>query len=264
MRTFTRLNCRGAHAALTTSASAATIAATIDNEATTTATTAAIFEGDGDGDEPSERRASNEATAATSADGGEPPLHQMTFRLRNRRVEVERTTNVWASECQSKAMSAASASNELRARDSRSYSGSSTADAINGLSCLKTSSRPSDGRVRLLVLQAAPLKAPSVCRHCGPQNGHAAARRRCDRAKASAAIPKMPPIDERRGSSTTKRRRANGAFESFVSPIFQCGVRLAGMQLYDRATNSFVYTNKYEGRRFNKEQFAAAWSLFIL
>jgi hypothetical protein len=42
------------------------------------------------------------------------------------------------------------------------------------------------------------------------------------------------------------------------------GVRLVGLQLYDRASHSFQYINKYHGRQMNSASLKIALSEFLM
>jgi hypothetical protein len=55
-------------------------------------------------DQPSEETMENQMSdeIELKTENDTKPLQQMTFRLRNKRVEVEKTTNLWAGQCQSK------------------------------------------------------------------------------------------------------------------------------------------------------------------
>lgn len=201
MRTESRLSCRGAHAALSTN---------VDVET-----------------------ASTHDDAASHSSDGNTPL-RMTFRLRNRRVEVEQATNTWASECQSKA-------------------------SFVNFDCLlnrlfQVVQRLVDGCDQwFIVLEdvVSSFRRPCMfhfilqsgkhcsCRCYGPQDGHSTTWRQCDRREATAATSEMSSIDERGGQSTS-----TCLFCCNLGVFLQCGVRLAGMQLYDRASSTFMRSRR--------------------
>ncbi|CAD5210010.1 unnamed protein product [Bursaphelenchus xylophilus] len=65
------------------------------------------------------------------------------------------------------------------------------------------------------------------------------------------------------GDDASAQKRLSQHQKCRQSTSEEMGVRMVGMQLYDRRTKSFVYVNKYEGRRMDRIQFISALSVYF-
>lgn len=65
------------------------------------------------------------------------------------------------------------------------------------------------------------------------------------------------------GDDASAQKRISQHQKCRQSTSEEMGVRMVGMQLYDRNAKQNVYVNKYEGRRMNRVQFSTALSIFL-
>ncbi|CAD5206825.1 unnamed protein product [Bursaphelenchus okinawaensis] len=65
------------------------------------------------------------------------------------------------------------------------------------------------------------------------------------------------------GDDASAQKRLSQHQKCRQSTSEEMGVRMVGMQLYDRRTKSYVYVNKYEGRRMDRLQFISALTVFF-
>jgi hypothetical protein len=66
------------------------------------------------------------------------------------------------------------------------------------------------------------------------------------------------------GQDSTEEKRLSQQQKCRQSTSEKLGVRLVGLQLYDKANHTFHYVNKYEGRRMNGDTLKTALSMFLM
>ncbi|KAI6182547.1 Kinase [Aphelenchoides bicaudatus] len=66
------------------------------------------------------------------------------------------------------------------------------------------------------------------------------------------------------GQNSSEEKRLSQQQKCRQSTSEKFGVRMVGMQLYDKANDLFHYVNKYEGRRMNSASLSSALTVFLV
>ncbi|KAI6207731.1 Kinase [Aphelenchoides besseyi] len=144
----------------------------------------------------------------------ENSLFSLTFRLQNRRVQVEQATqaNLWAVQCQTKVVQKLVDAIEQTHRGQQSFI--LLEDVVSNFNC------PCVIDLKLGIRQ--------------------------------------------HGDDADEQKKLTQILKCSESTSLKYGIRLVGMQMFDRSVGDFIYVNKYEGRRMSKIQLGKTLALFFV